>query len=261
MKGFTLIEILIATTIFALIITLIGGVLFLSSRIYLEGEKNMEIMQNARVVFDALSRELRQSRRVASPLSEDPDEALDEIIFQDGHLEIIIEEGITRGGQGKEIVLDSNSSSEDDFYKDAYLKIVEGPSNLKGEIRKINGYDGEERVAILETPFDDDDYFGLEYVIDTSYYYIRYYLDDYGFVRREVFAFYFSGEPSSYVPFNLNPPLGETMEKEILEESRIIGEHFESILFWGENPINVSFMINLRGKEVNLEKRIFGRNL
>jgi len=45
----------------------------------------MELVQNGRVAFDRLSRELRQSVEITTPLASSSSEAENEILFQDGH--------------------------------------------------------------------------------------------------------------------------------------------------------------------------------
>ena len=269
MKGFTLIEVLITAGIFIIILVIIANVIILGNQIYWEEEKAKEVMQNGRVVLDSISREIRQSRKIITSLpDEDCDNPLDEdcppseIIFQDGHLGLISENGITSGGLLDKVILSNSASESDGFYNNAFLKIISGSPETIGEIRKIIDYNGDLKEARLDFPISDSiDYFGLEYIINTSYYYIHYYLDEDGFVQRKTFSFYFSGNSYDYVPFNAVPPDGETMEIEVLENPRIIGEHFKDIKFWGSKIINISLSIELDGREIQLSQKIFGRNL
>jgi len=262
MKGFTLVEILVIIGIFVVIlITIVNGIV-LANRIYWEGEKMTEIMQNGRVVLSSISREIRQSRKIVTSLPEDDYDPPSEIIFQDGHLARIIEKDVALGGSADKIILADPSSGERDFYKDAFIKILDGPEEITGEIRKIISYDGEIKEARLEFPFESSiEYFGSEYLIDTSYYYIRYHLDENGSVWREIFTYYFSGSPDTYVPFNADPPQGESLETENLESPQIIGEHFREVGFWGSKLISISLILEKDGREVNLLKKVFGRNL
>ncbi len=256
-KGFTLIEITIATALFALSMSIILGIIFLSSEIYFQGERATEIMQNGRVVLDSASRELRQTRSLVTHLSEDDPSS--EIVFQDGHLEEIRESGTAEGGELYSITLSGDSSSEDGFYEDVFIKITEG--SLAGEIRKIVDYDGGTREAQLNLPFSEDtSYFGEKYIIDTSYYYIRYFLKE-NMVKREVYTYYFSGDENYYVPYNAVPPPGESLEQEILEDGRVIGEHFESLSFREENGVNILVELKKGRSEIMLLKKVFGRNL
>ncbi len=259
MKGFTLIELIIAVAVFMIIATMVTGSAFLATRIYEESEETMELIQNGRVVIDAASREIRQAERIVNSLPDSKEEGVDEIIFEDGHLEYIREEGTLQDGEGVEVVLPTSSSDQDEFYKDSFIKITSGPSNLQGEIRKIVDYDGDTRTAVIDFPLGEEDYFGLDYLIDTSHYYTHYYLED-GYVYRSVYAYYFSEDPKNYVPINATPPAGETMEEELLE-SRIVGEHFQEVSFWEEDGINIFVSLQLEDREMNLIKKVVGRNL
>ena len=237
MKGFTLIEILIAISIFVIIVLIMGSAITFSSRIYQKSENVMEITQNGRVFFDAVSREIRQAERVVNSLPERKEDGVNEIIFRDGHLEEIEETGIIQEGEGRFLNLSDESSSEDNFYKDSYIKIVSGPAEVEGKIRKVVAYNPDEKRVEIESPFETGvDYFGLEYMIDTAYY-IHYFLED-DYVKRAVYAYYFSDEPQNYVPIDAVPGSGETLEEEIIE-SRIIGEYFQDIRFWKDNGINI----------------------
>lgn len=262
MKGFTLIEVLISISIFAIVMIIVINAIILGNNAYLNGEKMMTIMQNGRVVLDAVSREIRQSRKIVTLLPENEQDALSEIIFQDGHLKIILEEGIIQSGSLNQVILPNSSSEEDDFYKDAFIEVTNGPFDLIGKIRKIVSYNGDSREAYIEFPFDEtSDYFGLEYTIDTLYSYIHYYLDEDGLVMRRIYYYYFSGDSNVRVPFNAVPPEQETLEIEVLEEPRIIGENFQELKFWGLPVINIFLKLKLDEKEINLSNKIFGRNL
>lgn len=84
-EGFTLLEIVVAVSIFVLIIMISGSLYAISQRSYTSSENKMELVQNGRVAFDRLSRELRQSVEIATPLASSSSEAENEILFQDGH--------------------------------------------------------------------------------------------------------------------------------------------------------------------------------
>ncbi len=261
MRGFTLVEILVVVAIFGIIFLIIINSVILSNRAYWKEENSIEIMQNGRVVLDAISREVRQSKVIVSSLSEDEESSSSEIIFQDGHLPRIVESGMSYGGSLDKIILDNFASQEDDFYKGVFIKIVDNQSLIDEEIRKIISYDGNLREATIDYPFSEsENYFGLNYMIDSSYYYNHYYLEE-NFLKRKVYAYYFSGDNSFYVPFNAVPPSGEEINVDVLEESRIVGEHFQDIRFWGTNLINISIDLKLGNHELVLYKKIFGRNL
>ncbi|MDD5294956.1 MAG: prepilin-type N-terminal cleavage/methylation domain-containing protein [Patescibacteria group bacterium] len=88
-KGFTLLEILVSLSLFTLAIVLVGSMYSLSQRSYNKGAGKGELVQNARVSLDRISRELRQSINIVTDLPEtdsDPgDPPATEIFFQDGH--------------------------------------------------------------------------------------------------------------------------------------------------------------------------------
>ncbi len=262
MKGFTLIEILITTAIFVVIGSIIVGTIFISAKVASDGQDVMELMQNGRVVLDLVSREIRQARKIATDLGDKKESSLDEILFQDGHLKEITEIKNAIGGENDFIIFPASSSDEDDFYKDAFLKVIDGPSEMVGQIRKIVSYDGDNKTAYLESPIrDNQSYFGLEYMIDTSHYYIHYFLTGEGNIKRAVYSYYLSESPNIYVPHNAVAPDGQTLEKEIIDTPKIVAEYFDDIKFWDSGAINILVNLKIEDKEIILLKEVFGRNL
>lgn len=87
--GFTTLEIAISMMIFVLVILLVNSMYTISQRSYNKGSNKAELAQNARVVFDRTSRELRQSTNIITalpPTGIDPlNSPPNEISFQDGH--------------------------------------------------------------------------------------------------------------------------------------------------------------------------------
>lgn len=257
MKGFTLIEIMIAVAVFMMIAVVITGSIIFSGDLYQESEGMMELSQNGRVVLDGASREIRQAQAIVTPLP-DTNLNVDKIIFKDGHLEEISKEGTLQEGGGK-LAYFSEGSDQDDFYKNSHIKITGGPEEVVGETRKIVSYDGDEKKVELDFSLPVDDYFGLDYVIDTSHYYISYKLED-GLVKREVFSYYFSGDSNHYVSAQDRPPEGQTLEKELFQ-SRVVGEHFTKLSFWESGGINISVELQAGERKVDLFKKVVGRNL
>lgn len=259
-KGFTLIETLIAVGVFAIITFVVTGAIVFGNNTYRKTEEFIELTQNGRVVLNSMSREIRQAERIITSLSETKEYSEDEIIFKDGHLEQIIEQGTLQGGEEDKIFLKNSSSSQDGFYNNSYIKITSGPAELVGEIRKITDYDGESKQAQLAYPFEEGvDCFGVDYMIDTSYYYVHYYLED-GFMKRVVRGYYFSDEPESYVPIDSTPPEEQTLEADVLE-SRIIGEHFNDLRIWKNQGVNIYIELNHINKKIDLFKKVLTRNL
>jgi len=88
-RGFTLLEILVSLSLFTLAIILVGSMYSLSQRSYNKGAGKGELVQNARVSLDRITRELRQSVNIVTVLPETASDPLNppaaEIFFQDGH--------------------------------------------------------------------------------------------------------------------------------------------------------------------------------
>lgn len=88
-QGFTLVEVLISMAIFTTAVILIFAIFFTSQRFYQKTELKAEILQNARVVLERISRELRQTQQIVTALPQTADNPTmpppDEIEFQDGH--------------------------------------------------------------------------------------------------------------------------------------------------------------------------------
>lgn len=88
-KGFTLAEIVVVVTIFALIIILVLSIYILSQKAYFLGDNKSEIDQNGRIALDRMSREIRQAKEIVTDLPETDDNQdfppADEIMFEDGH--------------------------------------------------------------------------------------------------------------------------------------------------------------------------------
>lgn len=89
MGGFTLFEILVALSLFVVIILIVGSIFILSQRSYSKGAGEAELTQNVRVALDRISRELRQTTNIITALpatNSDPfNPPTEEIFFQDGH--------------------------------------------------------------------------------------------------------------------------------------------------------------------------------
>ncbi len=84
-KGFILLEFLVALSVFIVIIMVSGSLYVMSQRVYDTSEDKMELAQNGRVAFDRITREIRQSVAIATPLATSSSEATEEMMFQDGH--------------------------------------------------------------------------------------------------------------------------------------------------------------------------------
>lgn len=260
-KGFSLAETTIVIAIFILIILTTYSAYFLSQRSYQKGEQIAEITQNGRVILERMTREIRQAREIAE-VSEEPG-----IVFQDGHVSTISEEGFAQGGASLIITLASAASANDDYYKDMYVKIIEGKGI--GQTRKIVAYNGTNKKAEVDSDWDTDKIPDAtsKYKIDSFYYYIHYYRDDDKNVWREVFTYCFALESSStciqenYVSWGDIPPSGQKLLKVVLGQPRVIGEYVTALEFQGSRVIYIFLTLEGRDKSIDLKTKIFGRNL
>jgi prepilin-type N-terminal cleavage/methylation domain-containing protein len=85
-KGFTLIEVMVSMSLFVILILIINSLYVIAQRAYTKGAEKGELVQNARVCLDRISREVRQSLEVITALPVDNSGLLSsEIFFRDGH--------------------------------------------------------------------------------------------------------------------------------------------------------------------------------
>jgi prepilin-type N-terminal cleavage/methylation domain-containing protein len=103
---------------------------------------------------------------------------------------------------------------------------------------------------------------------DTSFiHYIRYFKDDNDqTIKREVIGYYFSlsGNPnntSTYVTWDTTPPPGETLATTSVESPQIIGEWVSDLKIWKSLTVNIFLTLKKGEKTLNLETKIYGRNL
>ena len=82
-NGFTLIETIVAISLFTIVIMVSGSMFIMSQKIYARGSALSELTQNARISLDKISRELRQSNDLITDFSAAATSS--EIFFQDGH--------------------------------------------------------------------------------------------------------------------------------------------------------------------------------
>ena len=91
------------------------------------------------------------------------------------------------------------------------------------------------------------------------YYYIHYFKED-NEIKKEVKRYYFSSNPSDFLPWNATSS-EEDLSSVIIEGPDVIGEYVSNLSFWGSSIINVFLRLEKDGKEVNFKTKIFGRNL
>jgi len=78
-RAFTLVEVMITLSIIILITVCVFGISIASQRFFVKAESRAEILQNGRIIFERLSREIRQANVIVSQLPQN------EIEFEDGH--------------------------------------------------------------------------------------------------------------------------------------------------------------------------------
>jgi len=257
MKGFTLIEIVMTLFLFTMVATIVFTVVTLANSIYLQKTQSMEVLQNGRVVLDSVSREIRQSRGIVTNLSESISQGKSEIVFQDGHIPLFDSRGSVQAGADYEVFLDEGASDTDEVYEGAFIKLYNPTSPSSGKVGKIAEYDGGSRMVLLEKPIEGlSSYNNLNYIINSNYYYINYFLDSDNKIMRKVFTYYFSGDENLYVPYNGVPPQGETIEKKVLEkildDIREVGARITRV---GEEEAAVRAVILLVGEIIETDIR------
>lgn len=88
-KGFTILEIIVSLSLFTFVILLVNSMFVVSQNTYNSGSNRGELVQNARVSVDRISREIRQSEEIVTLMPATSTDIMDppvnEIFFQDGH--------------------------------------------------------------------------------------------------------------------------------------------------------------------------------
>ena len=96
--------------------------------------------------------------------------------------------------------------------------------------------------------------------VSDSYHYIRYFKEN-NFIKREIFGYYFSFDPSQeLVPWNSIPPSGSLVKYQI-ETEEVIGEYVNVFDFWGSKPIYISLELEKESEFLKMKNSIFPRNL
>jgi prepilin-type N-terminal cleavage/methylation domain-containing protein len=83
--GFTLLETIVALSLFTMVTLMATSMYILSSRANSQASAKAEMSQNVRVTLNRMNREIRQSPEVITDLGLDQSGASSEIIFQNGH--------------------------------------------------------------------------------------------------------------------------------------------------------------------------------
>lgn len=89
--------------------------------------------------------------------------------------------------------------------------------------------------------------------------YIRYYLNG-SELMREHSAYSFSTDPGVYVYYD-SLDLGGSLPDKVLEDTRITGEYFDQIKFWGSsNMINIYLKLIKNTNNFEIKTGVYGRN-
>ncbi len=84
--GFTLVELLVVIAILGIVSGAVYGTHVLSERAFRGGAIATELSQNGRVILERLTREIRQARKMVTPLAPSEAMATSAIMFEDGHV-------------------------------------------------------------------------------------------------------------------------------------------------------------------------------
>jgi len=265
LTGFALTEVIIVIIIFTIIAGVISSAIVYSQKSYAFGGNVAEIIQNSRVIIERMSREIRQAKKIITPLPEENINPSSEIKFQDGHLSEILEEDQAQGGNNNTITLSLNAQNKNDYYKDFFIKIISGSGS--GQIRNITNYDGISKTAKVNQDWTIIPDITSFYKIDSSFYYIHYYRDANNNILRKTTTHCFSEDsltcvsPETYVSCVATPPGGQTLLEIVLESPRIIGEYVSNLEFYGARVINIFMELNIKDQIMQLKTKVFGRNL
>ncbi len=263
--GFTLIESIVAITVFILISVVIYSAYSFNQRAYLEGEKMAELAQNGRIIIERITREVRQATDIVTTLPQTDQGAANptEIEFQDGHMPVFSVTNTAVGASTSTIILAADSSTTTDYYNNIFLKIIGNTG--EGQIRKIIDYDGATKTATIGEEWSVVPNNTSVYRLGSEYYYIRYYVSaGNNEVHRQyrVYCFDSCASCNNYFRWDdIRIGIPATTSACVLED-RIIGEYVApgDLKFWGSNVIDISLRISEDDREVNLSTKVFGRN-
>lgn len=80
-------------------------------------------------------------------------------------------------------------------------------------------------------------------------------------VERTFLAYYFSGNPGTYVVWDAVPPPGQTKEILVLDGPEIIGEYVEDLNFWSSSGANISVYLQRGNNSLEVRSKVFPRNI
>lgn len=122
--GFSLIEVTVAILLLGVITVALMG-LFVTGNVF-----------TAQARHDVAA--LNQAQEILEEIKSIPDSQL----------------GTAQGGTEDTITLEESASSEDDFYNDNGYFIATTGGTGAGQVRRVVDYDGESRVATVDSPWD-----------------------------------------------------------------------------------------------------------
>lgn len=262
-KGFTFVETLVYMVIFLIVVVSLYTIYGFNQRLYVTQQSVAEISQNARIIIERITREIRQARKIISVLPILDENSPSEIKFYDGHLSFVKEQGNAQGAGSGYIILSPSSSGADNYYKDFFIEIISGAG--QGQIKRVYSYTGADKKAQIDVAWEVIPDQNSVYKIDTYFYYIYYYKDSNSNIQRQVYTCCFSSgqtciQPETFVACDSTPPEGQSLMEVILDPAKVVGEFVDTIKFWGSNPVNIFLELKKDGKKIDIESKIYGRN-
>jgi len=89
--------------------------------------------------------------------------------------------------------------------------------------------------------------------------YLRYYLDN-SDLKRDWLAYYFSGDPNTYILYNSIDQYGNS-PTELVLSSRVVGEYFSKLNFWGTaNLIHIYAELVKDSSRLSISSSVLSRN-
>jgi len=180
-RGFTIAELIISIFIGLLLISTVSSIFILNQRTFRKSNIKAELTQNARIVVDLMSREIRQAKSIVTTLPADgsnPATVAHELKFEDGHITSHVQ-------------------------------------------------------------------------------YVRYYLNG-TILQRQILAYYFDTDPTTYVRWDdINQFGGPT---EAVLEDRVIGENFSQVNFFGSQAITIELLLQKLKETIDMQSIIDPRN-
>lgn len=149
--GFTILELIGSISIFLIVILMVGSIYLLAQRSYNHGAAQNELIQNARVCLDRLSRELRQAAELVTDISA----TTTEIFFQDGH-------------DDNEITYVKYFLSSNEFYRDNIVFYFPADPDVYVYYNSVDGFGNPAASTTLSSRIVGEYFNSLEFIGDNG---------------------------------------------------------------------------------------------